>query len=148
MVYGGHELKIVGSIPASGAFNFRRKIMAESNVLYHIAQILYIVSCLSIWNMFFLWHKNKDKGLLFVAVAQIIAYILMGISVFDRTFSATDVFVVSTVTILSLFLNSALMTANLYCSRFKPMIVNAVMLLLTIGLFLVFIVNAFLLGLS
>lgn len=122
--------------------------MAESNVLYHIAQILYIVSCLSIWNMFFLWHKNKDKGLLFVAVAQIIAYILMGISVFDRTFSATDVFVVSTISILSLFLNSAMLVANLYCSRFKPMIVNAIMLFVNIGLFLVFIVNAFLLGLS
>lgn len=122
--------------------------MAESNILYHIAQILYIVSCLSIWNMLFLWYKNKDKWLLFVAVAQIISYILMGISVFDRTFSATDVFVVSTVTIISLFLNSALMTANLYCSRFKPMIVNAIMLLVNIGLFLVFIVNAFLLGLS
>ena len=122
--------------------------MAESNVLYHIAQILYIVSCLSIWNMFFLWHKNKDKGLLFVAVAQIIAYILMGISVFDRTFSATDVFVVSTISILSLFLNSAMLVANLYCSRVKPMVVNAIMLLVNIGLFLVFIVNAFLLGLS
>lgn len=122
--------------------------MLPANMLYHIAQILYVVSCLSIWNMFFLWYKNKDKGLLFVAVAQIIAYILMGISVFDRTFSATDVFVVSTVTIISLFLNSALMTANLYCSRFKPMIVNAIMLLVNIGLFLMFIVNAFLLGLS
>ena len=73
---------------------------------------------------------------------------MMGISVFDRTFSATDVFVVSTVTIISLFLNSALMTANLYCSRIKPMVVNAIMLLVNIGLFLMFIVNAFLLGLS
>ena len=116
--------------------------------VYTLARVLYIISCLSIWNMLFLWHKSKNNGLLFTIVAQIISYILMGISVFDRTFSATDVFVVSTVTILSLFLNSALMTANLYCSRFKPMIVNAVMLLLTIGLFLVFIVNAFLLGLS
>lgn len=98
--------------------------------------------------MFFLWYKSKNNGLLFTIVAQIIAYILMGISVFDRTFSATDVFVVSTVTIISLFLNSALMTANLYCSRFNPMIVNAIMLLVNIGLFLVFIVNAFLLGLS
>lgn len=122
--------------------------MAESNVLYHIAQILYIISCLSIWNMFFLWYKSKNNGLLFTIAAQIISYIMMGISVFDRTFSATDVFVVSTVTIISLFLNSALMTANLYCSRFKPMVVNAIMLLVNIGLFLVFIVNAFLLGLS
>lgn len=122
--------------------------MAESNVLYHIAQILYIVSCVSIWNMFFLWYKSKNKGLLFVAVAQIIAYILMGINVFDRTFSATDVFVVSTISILSLFLNSAMLVANLYCSRFKPMIVNAIMLFVNIGLFLMFIVNAFLLGLS
>lgn len=122
--------------------------MAESNVLYHIAQILYIVSCLSIWNMFFLWYRNKDKGLLFVVVAQIIAYILMGIGVFDRTFSATDVFVVSTITILSLFLNSAMLVANLYCGRVKPMVVNVVMLLVNIGLFLMFIVNAFLLGLS
>ena len=122
--------------------------MLPANMLYHIAQILYVVSCLSIWNMLFLWYKNKDKGLLFVAVAQIIAYILMGISVFDRTFSATDVFVVSTVTIISLFLNSALMTANLYCSRFKPMVVNAIMLLVNVGLFLMFIVNAFLLGFS
>lgn len=116
--------------------------------VYTLARVLYIISCLSIWNMFFLWHKNKDKGLLFVAFAQIISYIMMGISVFDRTFSATDVFVVSTVTIISLFLNSALMTANLYCSRFKPMIVNAIMLLVNVGLFLMFIVNAFLLGLS
>lgn len=122
--------------------------MAESNVLYHIAQILYIVSCLSIWNMFFLWYKSKNKGLLFVDVAQIIAYILMGISVFDRTFSATDVFVVSTITILSLFLNSAMLVANLYCGRVKQMVVNVVMLLVNIGLFLMFIVNAFLLGLS
>lgn len=98
--------------------------------------------------MFFLWYKSKNNGLLFTIAAQIIAYILMGISVFDRTFSATDVFVVSTVTIISLFLNSALMTANLYCNRFKPMVVNAIMLLVNIGLFLVFIVNAFLLGLS
>lgn len=98
--------------------------------------------------MFFLWYKSKNNGLLFTIAAQIISYILMGISVFDRTFSATDVFVVSTVTIISLFLNSALMTANLYCSRFKPMIVNAIMLLVNIGLFLMFIVNAFLLGLS
>lgn len=98
--------------------------------------------------MLFLWYKSKNNGLLFTIAAQIISYIMMGISVFDRTFSATDVFVVSTVTIISLFLNSALMTANLYCSRFKPMIVNAVMLLVNIGLFLVFIVNAFLLGLS
>ena len=98
--------------------------------------------------MFFLWYKSKNNGLLFTIAAQIISYIMMGISVFDRTFSATDVFVVSTVTIISLFLNSALMTANLYCSRFKPMIVNAIMLLVNIGLFLVFIVNAFLLGLS
>ena len=117
-------------------------------MLYHIAQILYIVSCLSIWNMLFLWYKSKNNGLLFTIAAQIISYIMMGISVFDRTFSATDVFVVSTVTIISLFLNSALMTANLYCSRFKPMIVNAIMLLVNIGLFLMFIVNAFLLGLS
>jgi hypothetical protein len=98
--------------------------------------------------MFFLWYKSKNNGLLFTIAAQIISYILMGISVFDRTFSATDVFVVSTVTIISLFLNSALMTANLYCSRFKPMIVNAIMLLVNVGLFLMFIVNAFLLGLS
>jgi hypothetical protein len=98
--------------------------------------------------MFFLWYKSKNNGLLFTIAAQIISYIMMGISVFDRTFSATDVFVVSTVTIISLFLNSALMTANLYCSRFKPMIVNAIMLLVNIGLFLMFIVNAFLLGLS
>lgn len=98
--------------------------------------------------MFFLWYKSKNNGLLFTIAAQIISYIMMGISVFDRTFSATDVFVVSTVTIISLFLNSALMTANLYCSRFKPMVVNAIMLLVNIGLFLVFIVNAFLLGLS
>ena len=98
--------------------------------------------------MFFLWYKNKNNGLLFTIAAQIISYIMMGISVFDRTFSATDVFVVSTVTIISLFLNSALMTANLYCSRFKPMIVNAIMLLVNVGLFLMFIVNAFLLGLS
>lgn len=117
-------------------------------MLYHIAQILYVVSCLSIWNMLFLWYKSKNNGLLFTIAAQIISYIMMGISVFDRTFSATDVFVVSTVTIISLFLNSALMTANLYCSRFKPMIVNAIMLLVNIGLFLMFIVNAFLLGLS
>lgn len=116
--------------------------------VYTLARILYIISCLSIWNMFFLWHKSKNKSLLFVAVAQIIAYILMGISVFDRTFSATDVFVVSTITVLSLLLNSAMLVANLYCSRVKPMIVNAVMLLINIGLFLVFIVNAFLLGLS
>lgn len=116
--------------------------------VYMLAKVLYIISCLSIWNMFFLWYKNKAKGLLFVSVAQIIAYILMGISVFDRTFSATDVFVVSTITILSLFLNSAMLVANLYCSRVKPMVVNAVMLLVNIGLFLVFIVNAFLLGLS
>ena len=122
--------------------------MLPANMLYHIAQILYVVSCLSIWNMFFLWYKNKDKGLLFVSVAQIIAYILMGISVFDRTFSATDVFVVSVITILSLFLNSAMLIANLYCSRTKPMVVNAIMLFVNIGLFLVFIVNAFLLGLS
>jgi hypothetical protein len=98
--------------------------------------------------MFFLWYKSKNNGLLFTIAAQIISYIMLGISVFDRTFSATDVFVVSTVTIISLFLNSALMTANLYCSRFKPMIVNAIMLLVNIGLFLMFIVNAFLLGLS
>lgn len=98
--------------------------------------------------MFFLWYKSKNTGLLFTIAAQIISYIMMGISVFDRTFSATDVFVVSTVTIISLFLNSALMTANLYCSRFKPMIVNAIMLLVNVGLFLMFIVNAFLLGLS
>ena len=98
--------------------------------------------------MFFLWYKSKNNGLLFTIAAQIISYIMMGISVFDRTFSATDVFVVSTVTIISLFLNSALMTANLYCSRFKPMIVNASMLLVNVGLFLMFIVNAFLLGLS
>jgi hypothetical protein len=98
--------------------------------------------------MFFLWYKSKNNGLLFTIAAQIISYIMMGISVFDRTFSATDVFVVSTVTIISLFLNSALMTANLYCSRFKPMIVNAIMLLVNVGLFLMFIVNAFLLGLS
>lgn len=98
--------------------------------------------------MFFLWHKSKNNGLLFTIAAQIISYIMMGISVFDRTFSATDVFVVSTVTIISLFLNSSLMTANLYCSRFKPMIVNAIMLLVNVGLFLMFIVNAFLLGLS
>lgn len=116
--------------------------------VYMLAKVLYIISCLSVWNMFFLWYKNKDKGLLFVAVAQIIAYILMGISVFDRTFSATDVFVVSTITILSLFLNSTMLVANLYCSRTKPMVVNAIMLLVNIGLFLVFIVNAFLLGLS
>lgn len=122
--------------------------MLPANMLYHIAQILYVVSCLSIWNMFFLWCKNKDKGLLFVAVVQIIAYILMGISVFDRTFSATDVFVVSTIAILSLFLNSSMLVANLYCSRVKPMVVNAIMLLINIGLFLLFIVNAFLLGLS
>ena len=122
--------------------------MLPANMLYHIAQILYIVSCLSIWNMLFLWYKSKNNGLLFTIVAQIISYIMMGISVFDRTFSATDVFVVSTITIISLFLNSALMTANLYCSRFKPMIVNAIMLLVNIGLFLMFIVNAFLLGLS
>lgn len=116
--------------------------------VYTLARILYIISCLSIWNMFFLWHKSKNKSLLFVASTQIIAYILMGISVFDRTFSATDVFVVSTITVLSLFLNSAMLVANLYCSRVKPMIVNAIMLLINIGLFLVFIVNAFLLGLS
>ena len=122
--------------------------MLPANMLYHIAQILYIVSCLSIWNMFFLWYKSKNNGLLFTIVAQIISYILMCISVFDRTFSATDVFVVSTITILSLFLNSAMLVANLYCSRVKPMVVNAVMLLVNIGLFLVFIVNAFLLGLS
>lgn len=122
--------------------------MLPANMLYHIAQILYVVSCLSIWNMFFLWYKSKNNGLLFTIVAQIIVYILMGISVFDRTFSATDVFVVSTITILSLFLNSAMLVANLYCSRIKPMVVNAIMLLVNIGLFLVFIVNAFLLGLS
>jgi hypothetical protein len=148
LVFGGHELKIVGSIPASGTFSFRRKIMAESNVLYHIAQILYIISCLSIWNMLFLWYKSKNNGLLFTIAAQIIAYILMGINVFDRTFSATDVFVVSTVAILGLFLNSAMLVANLYCNRVKPMVVNAIMLLVNIGLFLVFIVNAFLLGIS
>ena len=122
--------------------------MAESNVLYHIAQILYIISCLSIWNMLFLWYKSKNNGLLFTIAAQIIAYILMGINVFDRTFSATDVFVVSTVAILGLFLNSAMLVANLYCNRVKPMVVNAIMLLVNIGLFLVFIVNAFLLGIS
>lgn len=122
--------------------------MLPANMLYHIAQILYIVSCLSIWNMFFLWYKSKNNGLLFTIAAQIISYILMGISVFDRTFSATDVFVVSTITILSLFLNSAMLVANLYCSRIKPMVVNAIMLFVNIGLFLVFIVNAFLLGLS
>lgn len=122
--------------------------MLPANMLYHIAQILYVVSCLSIWNMFFLWHKSKNNGLLFTIVAQIISYIMMGISVFDRTFGATDVFVVSTITILSLFLNSAMLVANLYCSRIKPMVVNAIMLLVNIGLFLVFIVNAFLLGLS
>lgn len=116
--------------------------------VYTIAKVLYIISCLSIWNMFFLWHKNKNKSLLFVASTQIIAYILMGISVFDRTFSATDVFVVSTITILSLFLNSAMLVANLYCSRVKAMIGNVGMLLLNSGLFIVFIVNAFLLGLS
>ena len=98
--------------------------------------------------MVFLWHKSKNNGLLFTIVAQIISYIMMGISVFDRTFSATDVFVVSTVATLGIFLNSAMLVANLYCSRVKPMIVNAIMLLVNIGLFLVFIVNAFLLGLS
>lgn len=122
--------------------------MLPANMLYHIAQILYVVSCLSIWNMFFLWYKSKNNGLLFTIAAQIISYIMMGISVFDRTFSATDVFVVSTITILSLFLNSAMLVANLYCSRVKPMIVNAIMLFVNIGLFLMFIVNAFLLGLS
>ena len=122
--------------------------MLPANMLYHIAQILYVVSCLSIWNMFFLWYKSKNNGLLFTIAAQIISYIMMGISVFDRTFSATDVFVVSTISILSLFLNSAMLVANLYCSRVKPMVVNAIMLLVNIGLFLVFIVNAFLLGLS
>lgn len=122
--------------------------MLPANMLYHIAQILYVVSCLSIWNMFFLWYKSKNNGLLFTIAAQIISYIMMGISVFDRTFSATDVFVVSTVAILGLFLNSAMLVANLYCSRVKPMVVNAVMLFVNIGLFLVFIVNAFLLGLS
>lgn len=122
--------------------------MLPANMLYHIAQILYVVSCLSIWNMVFLWHKSKNNGLLFTIVAQIISYIMMGISVFDRTFSATDVFVVSTVATLGIFLNSAMLVANLYCSRVKPMIVNAIMLLVNIGLFLVFIVNAFLLGLS
>ena len=122
--------------------------MLPANMLYHIAQILYIVSCLSIWNMFFLWYKNKDKGLLFVAVVQIIAYILMGISVFDRTFSATDVFVVSAITVLSLFLNSAMLVVNLYCSRVNPMVINAIMLLVNIGLFLVFIIKGFLLARS
>lgn len=122
--------------------------MLPANMLYHIAQILYVVSCLSIWNMVFLWHKSKNNGLLFTIAAQIIAYILMGINVFDRTFSATDVFVVSTVAILGLFLNSAMLVANLYCNRVKPMVVNAIMLLVNIGLFLVFIVNAFLLGIS
>lgn len=122
--------------------------MLPANMLYHIAQILYVVSCLSIWNMFFLWYKSKNNGLLFTIAAQIIVYTLMGISVFDKTFSATDVFVVSTVAILGLFLNSAMLVANLYCNRVKPMIVNAIMLLVNIGLFLVFIVNAFLLGLS
>lgn len=116
--------------------------------VYTLARVLYIISCLSIWNMFFLWHKSKNNGLLFTIVAQIVVYILMGISVVDRTFSATDVFVVSTISILSLFLNSAMLVANLYCSRVKPMVVNAIMLLVNIGLFLVFIVNAFLLGLS
>lgn len=98
--------------------------------------------------MFFLWYKSKNNGLLFTIAAQIISYIMMGISVFDRTFSATDVFVVSTITVLSLFLNSAMLVANLYCSRVKPMVVNAIMLLVNVGLFLMFIVNAFLLGLS
>lgn len=116
--------------------------------VYTLARVLYIISCLSIWNMFFLWYKSKNNGLLFTIATKIIAYTTMGISVFDRTFSATDVFVVSTVAILGLFLNSAMLVANLYCSRVKPMIVNAVMLLVNIGLFLVFIVNAFLLGLS
>ena len=116
--------------------------------VYTLARVLYIISCLSIWNMLFLWHKSKNNGLLYVVGCQIISYILMGISVFDRTFNATDVFVISTITILSLFLNSAMLVANLYCDRFKPMIVNAIMLLVNIGLFLMFIVNAFLLGLS
>ena len=116
--------------------------------VYTLARVLYIISCLSIWNMFFLWYKSKNNSLLFTIAAQIIAYILMGISVFDKTFSATDVFVVSTVAILGLFLNSAMLVANLYCNRVKPMIVNAIMLLVNISLFLVFIVNAFLLGLS
>lgn len=116
--------------------------------VYTLARVLYIISCLSIWNMLFLWYKSKNNGLLFTIVAQIIAYILMGISVFDRTFSATDVFVVSTVAILGIFLNSAMLVANLYSSRVKPMIANGIMLLLNIGLFTTFIVNAFLLGLS
>lgn len=116
--------------------------------VYTLARVLYIVSCLSIWNILFLWNKTKNKGLLYVVGVQIISYVLMGISVFDKTFSATDVFVVSAISIMGIFLNNALLVANLYCDRFKPMIVNAIMLMLNIGLFLVFIVNAFLLGLS
>lgn len=116
--------------------------------VFNIARILYVMSCLSVWNMFFLGFKSKNRGLITIAAIQTVSFIVIGISVFDRTFNSTDVCVISMIALLGLFLNSCMLIANLFSSRVKPMIANILMVLSISIILVVFIVNAFLLGLS
>ena len=116
--------------------------------VYNIARILYVMSCLSVWNMFFLGFKSKNKGLIAIATIHTISFIIIGVSVFDRTFNSTDVCIISMIALLGLFMNSCMLIANLYSNRAKPMIANILMVLSISIILVVFIVNAFLLGLS
>ena len=118
------------------------------NSLYVVSELLYVISALTVWNMFFLAFKRKSKGSLWVAIVTLIPLLVIATVVFDNSFGLVDIVLVTLLSIWSTFANSAALMVNIENDRPIVASVNLAHLLVCWMLIVFFVLNLATLGLS